>query len=291
MAAISTVSSSSSRVSTVAVDPVLTQQAGQECSTHLTLLFERHSLGHGNCLLRFSGALCVRSSPIPTLRREGEPEAPFWRALDGPPAPAWLRLRRRRADRLVPEPCPSSGRCSVSRGVSRLASVPCRHEVPVPLAPWPPLRTPVPIRDRSRFGRAPTGRTLARTRASTLMRPNSPVFGSVTTMTSASPTATPSWSSASSVASAMVFPATSTHSTLYRAFLVLLDRERGCSFGTATRLDLRVHLSSCCSRCRRSPQRNSFRSWVCPFRWTAGLPVAAACRSPSACVSPHWHSR
>jgi hypothetical protein len=31
----------------------------------------------------------------------------------------------------------------------------------------------------------------------------------------------------------MVLPATSTHSTLYRAFLVLLDRERGCSFGTA----------------------------------------------------------
>src|SRR5579862_2972855 len=31
----------------------------------------------------------------------------------------------------------------------------------------------------------------------------------------------------------MVFPATSTHSTLYRAFLVRLDRERGCSFGTA----------------------------------------------------------
>jgi hypothetical protein len=66
------------------------------------------------------------------------------------------------------------------------------------------------------------------------MRPNRPVFGSVTTMTSASPTATPSWSSASSVASAMVFPATSTHSTLYRAFLVLLDRERGCSLGTTT---------------------------------------------------------
>jgi hypothetical protein len=32
----------------------------------------------------------------------------------------------------------------------------------------------------------------------------------------------------------MVFPATSTHSTLYRAFLVLLDRERGCSLGTTT---------------------------------------------------------
>jgi hypothetical protein len=66
------------------------------------------------------------------------------------------------------------------------------------------------------------------------MRPNRPVFGSVTMMTSASPTATPSWSSASSVASATVFPATSTHSTLYRAFLVLLDRERGCSLGTTT---------------------------------------------------------
>src|SRR6202042_2246341 len=78
------------------------------------------------------------------------------------------------------------------------------------------------------------GRTRARTLASTRTRPKSPVFGSSTTITSASPTATPSWSSACSVASSTVFPATSTHSTLYRAFLFLLARDRGCAFGVGS---------------------------------------------------------
>ncbi len=90
----------------------------------------------------------------------------------------------------------------------------------------PPLR-----RDRSRRGRGPTGRTRARTLASTRTRPKRPVLGSDTTITSASPTATPSWSSACSVASSTVLPATSTHSTRYRAFLVRFERDRGWDLG------------------------------------------------------------
>ncbi len=57
MAAISTVSSSRSRDSTVPSMPNSLEEAGQECPPDLTLLFERHSLGHVHCLLRFRAPL------------------------------------------------------------------------------------------------------------------------------------------------------------------------------------------------------------------------------------------
>jgi hypothetical protein len=50
-------------------------------------------------------------------------------------------------------------------------------------------------------------------------------------MISASPSATPSWSKACSVASATVLPATSTHSTRYRAFLLRFERDRFWALG------------------------------------------------------------
>src|SRR5581483_8423700 len=52
-------------------------------------------------------------------------------------------------------------------------------------------------------------------------------------ITSASVRATPSWSNANSVASSTVLPATSTHSTCYRAFLARFERDRGCTLGAA----------------------------------------------------------
>ena len=129
------------------------------------------------------------------------------------------RLRRRRAERLVPVPVspvpvsPPSGRRRSSPPSRRCPSDPARFEPPprpepLALAPlrwrldhWPsagrpggPLgpswRDPWPDRagrrERSRRGRAPTGRTRARTRASTRTRPKRPVLGSLTTITSAS---------------------------------------------------------------------------------------------------------
>jgi len=54
---------------------------------------------------------CVSFSADPCSPPEGGVlDAPFCWALDPPPAPVWLRLRRRRADRLVPDPFPSPGR-------------------------------------------------------------------------------------------------------------------------------------------------------------------------------------
>ncbi len=59
-------------------------------------------------------------------------------------------------------------------------------------------------------------------------------MGSVRTTTSASVAATPSCSSACSVASSTVLPATSTHSTAdYRSFLVFFERDRFCVFAAA----------------------------------------------------------
>jgi len=68
---------------------------------------------------------------------------------------------------------------------------------------------------RSLFGLGPTGRTRARTRASPRTRPKSPVLGSLSTTSSASSEATPSWSRAAAVASSTVLPVISTHSTSF----------------------------------------------------------------------------
>src|SRR5690606_8388557 len=67
-------------------------------------------------------------------------------------------------------------------------------------------------RRRSVLGRGALGTTRARTRATPLVRPNSPTRGSSTTSNSASLLSTPSWSSASSLASSTDLPVVSTHS-------------------------------------------------------------------------------
>jgi hypothetical protein len=64
-----------------------------------------------------------------------------------------------------------------------------------------------------RFARACTGRTRARMRAPLRRRPNMALRGSSITTISASGSATPSRSSATSKASATVLPVVSTHST------------------------------------------------------------------------------
>ena len=81
--------------------------------------------------------------------------------------------------------------------------------------------------DRSTLGRGAVGRTRARTWASDRRRPNRPFCGSWTTSTSASRSSTPSWSSAASVASSIVRPVVTTHSTAIY-FLFFFLRERGC---------------------------------------------------------------
>ena len=55
-----------------------------------------------------------------------------------------------------------------------------------------------------------------------------PDFGSSTTTTSASVSATPSWSRAASTASSTVLPVISTHSIDYWPFRGRLSLERGC---------------------------------------------------------------
>ena len=57
MAAISTVSSSSRRRLDRPLHAELTQEVGHERPPDLALLFERHSLGHVLCLLRFGAPL------------------------------------------------------------------------------------------------------------------------------------------------------------------------------------------------------------------------------------------
>jgi hypothetical protein len=130
-------------------------------------------------------------------------------------------LRRRRAERLVPVPCPRPGSVEpdpsprllrLDEPLPPLPDVDAFGEFAFPLAAEPrplpedreldepeeplrgrsPWRVRPPRRERSRLGRAPTGRTRARTRASTRTRPKRPILGSLTTMTSASPGPTPS---------------------------------------------------------------------------------------------------
>ena len=239
MAAISTVSSSRRRRLDRTLHAELAQEAGQERPPDLTLLFERHSLGH---VLLSPSVPCSAAEPSRPAHEPFRPE-PFVE-----PSPAAVRRRSRRRLAAV---AAAAGRTAGARSRSRPSVSPypvgaaapssCRPRRPVgaaairPLAPRLSLRWLVRAgsrlaagpghpgrpgldparrrRERSRRGRAPTGRTRARTRASTRMRPKRPVLGSLTTITSASPTATPSWSRARSVASSTVLPATSTHST------------------------------------------------------------------------------
>ena len=224
----------------------LAQEAGQERPPDLTLLFERHSLGHVHCLLRFRAPL---RSPFGGRPCRGAVPRAFHRRHAGgrrlaaiaPAASRTAGPRTGPGPRPVPRPGPGGlayrSRWTPPRPPARdltvLLGSPGVLLRACTLAALlaPSLARPAPRRARSRRGRAPTGRTRARTRASTRMRPKSPVLGSPTTITSASPTATPSWSRACSVASSTVFPATSTHSTRYRAFLVRFERDRGCAFG------------------------------------------------------------
>ena len=203
--------------------PELTQEIGHECSPDLTLLLERHSFGHVHCLLRFGAPLAEPS------RVAGSPEPFLEPSTDAAPVPvALLRLRRRRAERLVPLPVPpvavpalpepflapapaalgagldspellaspvdepdAADEPTSLTGRTRRAALAALAAALTTLARATP--PPLPLRrERSRRGRGPTGRTRARTLASTLTRPKSPVLGSSTTITSASPTATPS---------------------------------------------------------------------------------------------------
>jgi len=68
-------------------------------------------------------------------------------------------------------------------------------------------------------------------------------FGSSTMTISASVSATPSCSSAASIASSTVLPVISTHSTGYRPFRGRLSLERGCDFVPPPEP---VDLDACC---------------------------------------------
>ena len=136
-----------------------------------------------------------RSSSLPATRRAGAWPTCCGCAGGGPsgwcPCPP-RRVRRGRAPRAV-TPAPAPVGVVGRRRLLRPAADPLAERCPRRRRPGP-LRPPCADRPRRCAlppGRAPTGRTRARTRASTRMRPKSPVLGSVTTITSASPTATP----------------------------------------------------------------------------------------------------
>ena len=185
----------------------LAQEVGHEGPPDLTLLFERHSFGHVHCLLRFGAplrSLLSRGPPSSRSRAFHRRRAGARRLAAIAPAPGRAAGAAARAAVVGPlrssRPPAASGLAPLGRRPPRSIVGPRRGALPPgrPLAltalaalpPWPD-RPPPLRRDRSRRGRAPTGRTRARTLASTRTRPKRPVFGSSTTITSASPTATP----------------------------------------------------------------------------------------------------
>ena len=125
VAAISTVSSSRSRVSTVPSMPNSLEEAGHERPPDLALLFERHSLGHVHCLLR---RFC----------------APLRSPLGG-------RSRRGAVPRVFPRPPPPAARLAAIAPAPRRAARPACRVPPVPrsaVEPRSPSRTspaPAPI--------------------------------------------------------------------------------------------------------------------------------------------------
>ena len=180
------------------------------------------------------GSCALRTSPRPRARRGVEPS----------PSGLALRLRRRLADSgsgagapIGSSPVPGSSRCSPPAGRRRRSP-----SVPIP---WPvrvaPLAAP---RSLATLAAAARGRGSARAWGGA--RPGAPgpapgprpacdrrgpVLGSVTTMTSASPTATPAGPAPARLLLRPSCLQPLPTPRVYRAFLVLFERERGCTFG------------------------------------------------------------
>ena len=154
--------------------PVLTQQAGQERSAHLTLLFERHALGHGNCLLRFFGALRVLAPPRRAGRRRCSVHGDLGPATStGPAAVAaaagrtagtragLLRGTLRRGPHFVPTAGrPRAGITPTLTPLATPGAVPGTFPfwVGPPRAAHVPVREPRPAYDRKALSWAPSRR-------------------------------------------------------------------------------------------------------------------------------------
>ena len=178
---------------------------------------------------------------------------------------------------------PSARRCITVRRARALSAEPsARPSRPLGRPGDPPGPVCPPAGVRSRRGRAPTGRTRARTRASTRIRPKSPVLGSLTTITSASPTATPSWSRARSVASSTgLCPPLLPTPPVIEPFSFRFERDRGCGFGAGVSVTSSAPASRSSAACLAAGFRPLARARpLVPGRsWSAaGSPWPPRCR-------------